>query len=127
MPRAHLFPTSGAFLEAPMSSSPASALSSCSSREMLPTQHGHLSQKLKSRLLPGVSPRRDPWGHLILTFVVLCAPSLALKETDNKIYKLLRGGWRVTFFYRPSKALAPCLDLSQELYVPENWLPSHLL
>lgn len=114
------------FWELPMNS-PSASSSSWSSRETLPLLHGCLSSRWSQGSSPVPVQEDTPREHLILTFVVCFPSSLALKETNSKNYELLRREVRVTFFYSPSKALAPCPDLSQELYVPENWLPSHFL
>lgn len=120
-------PGQGHLWELPMNSPSASSSFSWSSRETLPLLHGHLSTRWSQGSSPVPAQEDTPREHLILTFVVFFPSSLALKETDSKNYELLKRGVRVTFFYSPSKALAPCPDLSQELYVPKNWLPSHLL
>lgn len=106
---------------------PSASSSSWSSRETLLLLHGRLSSRWSqgSSLVP--VQEDTPREHLILTLVVLFPSSLALKETKIKNYELLRREIRVTFFYSSSKALALCPDLSQELYVPENWLPRHFL
>lgn len=58
----------------------------------------------------------------------LCGPFPFLfnAEIDGKDSKFSRKD-EGYIFHGSLKALAPCPDLSQELCVLENWLPSHLL